>query len=377
METTSATGPSLDAELDPVNACPVETTARRDWNAFGRSCLSPIDALSVEASLSQSHLNCTPSLIQGRPSARPYVLFKWVRVLHIPLLMAERGWAFGMQKKGEQAAMGHSLKRRGTMLRKFTQAVKASNALTALCGRMCDARTCLEAEGYSEMIKGISCMENDRKWNQALRHFTKTKKILEGLAKVSEVEVQSVFVQAVEELEPNLRFCRYQLEKSNEQTELPTFDELQARLAEMEIDVKPKAETVSALSITWCHNQYPVKNEKLSELLQTAQKHEKQITGAQLDHATLVGTYEKVIAVYTEMEANIKKALAAGKVLSVFSRLKSDHRWRCECVWWGGFGAIADCSRWKAACALDREDQASNSSKPRTLPRDTDQISDL
>lgn len=227
-------------------------------------------------------------------------------------MICERAWAFGMQKKGELAAMGHSNKRRGTMLRKLGQAVKASNQLLFLCEKKCDSRTYLEAEGYAEMVKGIACMESERRWKEGLRHFLKAKTTLEGLTKISEVEVQSVFYQVVEELEPHIRFCRYQLQKTGEQDDPISFHELESKLSQLQINVDHEKETISALSITWCHQQVPVKNERLSELLQTAQKHEKQMAASQ-DHATTVGAYEKVISAYSDMEMHIKKALAAGK----------------------------------------------------------------
>ena len=155
-------------------------------------------------------------------------------------------------------------------------------------------------------------MESQVKWKEGLRHLTRAKKILEGLTKISEMEVQSVFLQAIEELEPNIRFCRYEMQKRNEEEEAASFDDITSQLEQMKISTDPKSEAVSALSITWCQHQYPVKNEKLSEYLQTAQKHEKQLNSTIQDHASWVATYEKIIAAYMEMENNIQKALATG-----------------------------------------------------------------
>jgi len=136
-------------------------------------------------------------------------------------MLCERGWAYGMQKKGELAALGHYPKRRHTMIRKFRQAVRSANELITLCSKRCDQRTCLEVEGYADMIKGVFYMEQETKYPQALTHFLKSKKILEGLAKASEVEAQSVFIQAAEELQPSIRFCRYQIEKTQDSAPIP------------------------------------------------------------------------------------------------------------------------------------------------------------
>eukprot|EP00210_Caulerpa_lentillifera_P007452 g7122.t1 len=301
-----------------------------DYERYRKYCTARLQRLRKKLNIASKK-----SLKGGKklPKTNELSLVKDPRVLQIPLMLCERGWAYGMQKKGELAALGHYPKRRTTMITKFHQAMRNANELISLCEKRCDQRTRLEVEGYANLIKGVFYMEQETKYSEALSHFLKSKKILEGLARASEVEAQSVFIQAVEELEPNLRFCRYQLEKSETAVPLPSLDDIQDQLAQMEIKSKQEMQsTINVLAIVWRNSQFPIKNEKLSENLAIAQKQERQLSSAistsmssTLNHNTLLTLFEKIISAYTEMETNIKKALAAGGGVSVFAGEDLEH----------------------------------------------------
>lgn len=95
----------------------------------------------------------------------------------------------------------------------------------------------------------------------------------------------------------------------------------------MEIESKQELDSaINVLAIVWHNNQFPIKNEKLSENLAVAEKLEKQLNSASnLNHNSLLTLFEKIISAYSDMESNIRKALAAGGGVSVFAGEDLEH----------------------------------------------------
>lgn len=91
------------------------------------------------------------------------------RFLYIPLINAERAWAYGMQLKQEANT---EIRKRFHLLRRLRRAVAHSSKLLQLCeqcGR-CDTRTKLEAQAYAAWMLGNVQFEQQR-WKEAFDNF--------------------------------------------------------------------------------------------------------------------------------------------------------------------------------------------------------------
>jgi signal recognition particle subunit SRP68 len=131
------------------------------------------------------------------------------RFLLIPLFQAERAWAYAMQLKQESTS---EPRKRFHLLNRLRKAIKYAKELERLSGlNKCDARTKLEAQGYASILNGQFFFETE-KWEKSLNCFGLAKKIYEKLSAALEGDdAQTYYLQKVEEIVPNIRYCNYNL----------------------------------------------------------------------------------------------------------------------------------------------------------------------
>jgi len=135
-----------------------------------------------------------------------------VRHLHIPLVAAERAWAHAMDVKN-QIEQGGESKLRHDLLRRLAKAVSHTTDLVRLTSEICDHRTALEAEAYAAWMNGNYLLEKETDWQGALTSFLKSKKLLEELSKVGTFDQQAVCRHFIDQVEPTVRYCSYQLSR--------------------------------------------------------------------------------------------------------------------------------------------------------------------
>lgn len=129
-----------------------------------------------------------------------------VRHLMIPLYNAERAWALSQElKAGEMNAV-----RKSRMLNRLQRAVKWAEQLQTLCAARGDARTGLEAEAYAAVMRGTLCMERST-WPEGVEAFGTAQRIYEQLSKVATRRLKELYMGRIQEVEPNERYCRYNL----------------------------------------------------------------------------------------------------------------------------------------------------------------------
>lgn len=92
-----------------------------------------------------------------------------IRFLYIPLINAERAWAYGMQLKQEANT---ETRKRFHLLRRLRRAVVHSSNLLRLCEKCgrCDTRTKLEAQAYAAWMLGNVQFEQQQ-WKEAFENF--------------------------------------------------------------------------------------------------------------------------------------------------------------------------------------------------------------
>lgn len=145
------------------------------------------------------------------PAACKDVLF-----LSIPLLNAERAWSHAMYIKRQESDESRP---RHHMVRRLAKAAQWARGLHTLCLARCDQQTQLESEAYSAWMAGNYNLEREQ-WASALRSLFRARAIYAELARLSLLADQQLYSDMVEEIQPIVRYCRYQLQTTGAVEEL-------------------------------------------------------------------------------------------------------------------------------------------------------------
>ncbi|KAI7837680.1 hypothetical protein COHA_008473 [Chlorella ohadii] len=253
---------------------------------------------------------------------------KDVRHLHIPLVQAERAWAYAMDLKGQLEQQMEAQKRQH-LIRRLAKAVRHAAELVQLTAARCDARTQLEAEAYSLWMAGSLLLEKESDWEGALARFLRARKLFEELSKVGSFEQQAVCKQFLDQVEPTIRYCQYQTSRKGgaapdaaallESIGGGGSDQLQSKLASLAAQAKA-AQAAATSSLSWNGESYAVRDDKIRVPLHTAQELQAELDGAMdVDAAgaggeldARVSLFDRCINAYGEARAAIKSVLQLG-----------------------------------------------------------------
>ena len=136
--------------------------------------------------------------------------------LLIPLFACERAWSYAMQLKRESSQ--DTMRPRYHLLSRLAKAAKSAEMLSALCATRGDKRTALEAEAYAAFMIGNLNLEREQ-WGAALTQLKRTRTICSELGRASLAEHAHLYLQTVEEVEPSIRFCAYNLRREGGEAE--------------------------------------------------------------------------------------------------------------------------------------------------------------
>merc|ERR1719375_2272226 len=120
---------------------------------------------------------------RGRYKAAPLTEF-YVdpKFLYIPLVAAERAWAYGMQIKSDNATSSHvSARSRAHAMRRFGKAVTQAEELKAQVAKHGDARSQKEASAYLAFLTACYATERE-KWSEASAALGECQSTYEHLA---------------------------------------------------------------------------------------------------------------------------------------------------------------------------------------------------
>eukprot|EP00003_Mantamonas_plastica_P015531 TRINITY_DN262_c0_g1_i18.p1 TRINITY_DN262_c0_g1~~TRINITY_DN262_c0_g1_i18.p1 ORF type:complete len:520 (+),score=166.32 TRINITY_DN262_c0_g1_i18:16-1575(+) len=217
---------------------------------------------------------------KGRFRDNPVVAehVKSERELMIPLVSAERAWAYSMQLKEESE---ENARARFHSLARLKKTVRFSQALKALCDEVADERTILEADAYlSAHQANLALILDD--FQPALVAYMRAQTIYEQLSKVGRLEDQELYKQRVEDLVPSIRYCNYNLQKelgTNDPEALkellsgsnaPGLDLLRDQLDNVMTEIrKDMAEKMD--EVVFCGSSIPIKDESVRMGILTAQ----------------------------------------------------------------------------------------------------------
>ncbi|EDO32726.1 predicted protein, partial [Nematostella vectensis] len=223
-----------------------------------------------------------------KPKKLTKELVKDVKFLHIPLMDTERAWSQAMELK---LLANTEPRKRFHLIRRLQKASKHAQDLENLCdGDMCDARTKLEAQAYSSYMKGSVSFELQN-WKEALELFGRSRTIYERLAGAFSEEQRNMYLQRVEEITPNIRYCAYNLGESG--TDINDLMQLRhcsaggvqdpvlaAKIDEVLAQTREK-EAGAMTEVVWCNRTIPVRNEKVRGFILHAQQMARELDRAE------------------------------------------------------------------------------------------------
>jgi len=204
------------------------------------------------------------------------------RYLLLVLLQAERAWSHGMELKEEAALLENSKKRNKTVtrrkrqwpLRKWRKAALWAKQLEKLCVAVqVPTKTLLEAQAYAAFMSGNALLEKKQQRKASLECFQRANAILEKLEQTQGISAQQKYIyrQYMQEMEPAIRYCQYQLSKQNS-----SFDKLndQQFLSELEqkgnlvqSELQTKENEKLMLSVEWRGTRIPIANRRVQQYL--------------------------------------------------------------------------------------------------------------
>ena len=237
------------------------------------------------------------------------------KFLYLPVIQAERAWGYAMQLKQESNT---EPRKKFHLINRLRKAVSHTLHLEYICqSPLCDARTKLEAQAYSAWMQGTLHFEL-QDWKMASEKLLLAQTIYEKLASALNEDEQVLYKQRVEELNPNLRYCAYNIGDSTAQQDLLNMrsqggkSELDALIAQTR-----EKQAASLLELTWRGRTVPVRLEKIRVFLLAYQS-----LGATLQKAAdsddQLSAYETLLLDCKEAIQSLKEdsaaALAKGKV---------------------------------------------------------------
>jgi signal recognition particle subunit SRP68 len=172
-------------------------------------------------------------------------------------------------------------------------------------------------------------------WQDALNQFVEARTIYESFAKYgNNAEAEALCFSAIDEIDPNIRFCSYKLQPGASQDIESIVGNLKSNSAEMqklesqlssEELVKNQSQSVQAIS--WRQKEITIKQQTVSEAVLKAQEVTKKAAGKEGDVA---GTFNTILAAWADAEKKAKKALkddkeATAKVSSSKSALATQN----------------------------------------------------
>ncbi|CAG5121772.1 unnamed protein product [Candidula unifasciata] len=243
------------------------------------------------------------------------------RYLQLPLFCAERAWSYAMQLKSEANT---EPRKKFHMKAKLKKAVVYSEDLELIGNSdKCDARTKLECQAYNAWIKGSLEFETEN-WEKAVEYYTKAKTIYESLANAFSEELQAIYLQRVDEIAPNLRYCAYNI---GDETALQDLQKMRIAAGENQLSFKlddllsqtreKQAATLSEVS--WRGRTVPVKVEAVRLFLLNLQDLNSELEAAKsFDSKTSI--YESILKQCIDAQQALRDALQEDNVFKAAVR---------------------------------------------------------
>lgn len=202
--------------------------------------------------------------------------------LTIPLLNAERAWAYAMEMQSDLEVIEPERisAQRYHIVRRLAKAAKHAVQLEQICADVADDITHLQTAAYAAWLQGTYAL-NKEDWAAAIPFFSKAEEIFTQLVVIADLEVVSLCTERAHQVKMYKTFCTNKLKKIDPSASAmlamqsgDTF--LQAKLQTVLADnLKHQAETLT--SISWRGREWPIKNEATRVPLVEARNLESQV----------------------------------------------------------------------------------------------------
>ncbi|KAF1798711.1 hypothetical protein FB192DRAFT_1430019 [Mucor lusitanicus] len=304
--TPSATTMSVDV-LGLINESRMTYGLRhQDYQRYREYCTNRIRRLRQILKLTQSN-NKTTNVRKPLPQE-----FNDARYLHLGVYETERAWAFAMELK-QESANSMETRQRHHLVKRLKRASQHAEALYKLCQEQTvDIRTVLDVKAYAALMKGYLYFEQQQ-WQEAMNQFVESRTVYEKFAKAnSTAEQEALCYSAIDEIDPNIRFCAYKLQLGSGQDvegivgqhQGPGMDQLKEQLAKVSND---KSKDQTRKTLVWRDKEFTIKQQQLAQSVIKAQDVRKSI---QPNDAS---AFDAVVSAWAEADKLAKKALKDDK----------------------------------------------------------------
>merc|ERR1712012_719493 len=211
--------------------------------------------------------------------------------LHIPLVTAERAWAYYMQLKFESNS---DPRKKFHMINRLRKARKYAEQLENVCANSdkVDARTKLETQAYSCWLGGTLCFETS-KWSEAQGLLSKAQTIYESLSQAVGEEEGALFRQKMDEITPSLRYCSYNIGDAS-RADLIALRGKGGGDLESLISQTREEQAATLQDVEWRGRKMAVKHEKVRMFLLSHQESEQELAKTSQAEAK-IGVYESLL----------------------------------------------------------------------------------
>lgn len=295
-----------------------------DYKRYRQYCTRRVHRIRRATKLTQGRGRYVEKVIdESRVVKEPLALL-------IVLVLAERAWSAAMETKSGQVAS--AARGRQNILRKLKKAVVYAGRLKELCGKVAEETTALEADAYAEWMEANLRLEQGE-WPKALHCFQTSSKIYESMASaLAHTGATQVFHDRVEEIEPLIRFCKYNMAKTSNSAESDAIlrdlaasgasgellnEKINAALAESR-----KKAAQSFGEVKWCGKYIPLRSEKVREEVLKATQESETFEKIPASDIT-VDSYDNLFITYNDATSCVTSEL--GKFQSTASK-EADER---------------------------------------------------
>lgn len=301
---------SLEILADITSAQAQHGLKHADHLRYRRYCTRRLARIRAATQSNNKHPS-HPRQYHAAPLTTAHILAH-PRALAIPLVCAERAWAFAMDIKHSPPA-GPARARRA-VLSKLKSAVHYAAILRDLADHVADESTVLEAEAYLKSFYAALALEREQ-WSVALAAYNVVHNVYTGMAGMrAGTSRAALFEKRLEEVEQGIRFCKYNLARAEGADDAADDEVLHSRAADGTDVLAAKINAALALArkraaqsfgeVVWCGIVVPLRAERVREAVLMATENSDSST------ADTVDQYDQLFILYNDAIKVVSAELA-------------------------------------------------------------------
>ncbi|KAI8081834.1 uncharacterized protein B0P05DRAFT_508635 [Gilbertella persicaria] len=263
IEIASTQEPMVVDVLNLINDARMTYGLRhQDYQRYREYCTNRVRRLRQILKLTQSN-NKTNNARKALPEK-----FDDARYLHLYIYETERAWAYAMELK-QESANSIDTRSRHHLVKRLKRASQHAEQLYALCQKQkVDNYTVLDVKAYTSSMKGYLFFEQQQ-WQEALSQFIESRTIYNRFAQNNQPEKEALCYAAMDEIDPNIRFCAYKLQLEQDVEKLVSEHHDSSLDAQLNQVI---SESRQQQPLTWREKTVQIKHPALAEAIQKAQE---------------------------------------------------------------------------------------------------------